>query len=164
MVRRHAAWITTCPFCKFSLFYEVIFCRKWIIFYLTLVSIWKMFRQGTRAKIIFLHLKFCSLEYQFVVLENIVRKARCRISRDTIHSVRGDAGYKLLLIVSYHFVRKAKSESIRDAYSSTLLAVSPEWIVQCHSCIHKLYSMFFLETMHKYLAFVLLWSDYIFIS
>jgi hypothetical protein len=47
----------------------------------------------------------------------------------TINSVRGDPGYKLLLIVSYHFVRKAESEPIRDAYYSTLLAVSPEWTV-----------------------------------
>jgi hypothetical protein len=44
----------------------------------------------------------------------------------TINSVCGDPGYELLLIVSYHFLRKAKSEPIRDAYYSTLIAVGPE--------------------------------------
>jgi hypothetical protein len=35
----------------------------------------------------------------------------------------------LLLIVSYHFVRKAKSQPIRDKYSTNAISGGPEWIV-----------------------------------
>ena len=54
----------------------------------------------------------------------------------TVKSVRGDPLRKLSLIISHHFVRKTKSQPIKDAYSAkairnSLLAVGPEWGLAC---------------------------------
>jgi hypothetical protein len=43
----------------------------------------------------------------------------------TVNSVRGDPLRKLLLIVSYHFVGKAKSQAIRDTYSTNAISGEP---------------------------------------
>jgi hypothetical protein len=50
--------------------------------------------------------------------------------------VRGDLLRELLLIVSYHFVRKAKSQPIRDAYPTNAMAVGPELTVSQKKVIH----------------------------
>jgi hypothetical protein len=44
---------------------------------------------------------------------------------DTVNLVRSDPLRKLLLIVSYHFVRKAKLQPIRDAYSTNAISGEP---------------------------------------
>ena len=44
----------------------------------------------------------------------------------TVNSVRGDPLRKLLLIVSYHFVRKVEYEPITDAYSINASSGGPQ--------------------------------------
>jgi hypothetical protein len=56
-------------------------------------------------------------------LESLTFIREWQISK--VNSVRGDLLRKLLLIISYHFVRNDKSEQIRDAYSTKDISGEP---------------------------------------
>jgi hypothetical protein len=80
---------------------------------------------------------FQILETLGLILEKNVWKSRLI----TINSGRSDVRRKLLVIVSYHFEKKAKSEPIRDAYSSTLLVDSKPRDTTCvpHRRLQEMY-------------------------
>jgi hypothetical protein len=71
--------------------------------------------------------------FKLSFITHLIRRSRFEskiikkiVSFTTVNSVRGDPLRKLLLIVSYQFVRKVKSQP-ETRIQPTLLAVGPEW-------------------------------------